>query len=687
MSLAILSSLLVVLVLTAPIGVYEYHKNYKRDSNGVQTRSTTVNLLGADPIPVHIPMVAMVSSASYQVPYWLGGFAVTTPSPAVWTLPLTYTNGGKVQPGEFLQIRNYGPGSVTLATTDTETIESGPNYVVPAGASVSVLSNTPNWVVSQLTSSNASQPLTDLGSGDGTYITGTGASRTVNTYFKNVGDYGAKCDGITDDTVSIQNAINACTNIAVGSSCTVHFPSGKCVVKNLYIAGHVKLQGQGPYNSIIVPSTASGIDLGYLIADMSWLNGTVAIGAPYQISGMSFYGGNTRNYTFVCRAAVAEFYDSFFYGGVIANLLISSQTRNGTNGTAYMGSGEIVSCVFGQAAGFTTIAQYDIQIIDPLETINDWFLSECFLSGSSVLGTTYNMNFVPGGWLVSGNHFWGASHGSYNLKVSCYNTQVENNFFEEGVIVIGDSTTPCNTITIVGITIGPGNTFSSLRGASLYAGFGSATHIISTGNYFQQNANLTHGGTQTAQVLYSTNDFFYNAGAVPIYFATPGTAARVRVTNSYNTAYGQLLNYVTSGASLTTPSFSTLNQYNSLQHVVPWIVRNTIAGGDSFSLNILVPLMPVADVSYSVSLDIAAAAGWVGSVGIAYHHDALILCKNSTTFNVIITNEVIKTGSFTVAPAYVVSAIAPSALSITVSATFANVSSLNALGGAVLTVT
>jgi hypothetical protein len=99
------------------------------------------------PIPVHIPMVAMTTATTFQVPYWLGGFAVTTPSPATWTLPLTYDSGGKVQPGEFLQIRNYGPGSITLQTTSPETIDFGSSYVITSGSIVKILSNYPNWVL------------------------------------------------------------------------------------------------------------------------------------------------------------------------------------------------------------------------------------------------------------------------------------------------------------------------------------------------------------------------------------------------------------------------------------------------------------------------------------------------------------------------------------------------------------
>lgn len=194
--IAILGSLLVATLLTAPLGVYEYHK---RSGNEVQTRSV-ISIPGAEPVPVHIPMVALTTPVNYSVPYWLGGYAVTVPSPAVWTLPSTYNDGGKVQLGEFLQIRNYGPGVITLVTTAPETIEGLANYAIPVGNTVKVLSNYPNWVVtSQLSASN------------------------------DVRYYGAKCDGVTDDTVALQSALAALTNYS-----SLYFPPGNCISGKLH---------------------------------------------------------------------------------------------------------------------------------------------------------------------------------------------------------------------------------------------------------------------------------------------------------------------------------------------------------------------------------------------------------------------------------------------------------------------
>lgn len=226
----VLGSLLLVVILIAPAAVYELRGETKVDVEKRSSSIVGIALPGADTIPVHIPMMVTVSPVNYSVPYWLGGFAVTTPSPATWTLPLTYAGGGRVQAGEFLQIRNYGPALITLQTTSPETVEGVASYVVPVGAMVKILSNYPNWIVT-----------TPLSTGN------------------DVRYYGAKCDGITDDTTAIQRAISA--TALIGG--VVSFPAGTCMISSLSLINAAKsviLRGIG-YNSILqrLPATPQGV--------------------------------------------------------------------------------------------------------------------------------------------------------------------------------------------------------------------------------------------------------------------------------------------------------------------------------------------------------------------------------------------------------------------------------------------
>lgn len=203
-TLVIVVSALLVVSLLAPIGLYELHKNSSISVVNKRT-SLTTEILGIPPltpIPVHIPMVALTTQSSYDVPYWLGGFAVSTPSPTGWTLPPTYANGGKVQPGEFLQIRNYGPSIITLYTTPPETIDFASSYTILVNQTVKILSNYPNWVVT------------------------TPANGIIDT-----SDYGAVGDGVTDDTLAFQIALNA---LAVSGG-SLYVPPGNYSVTSLIL--------------------------------------------------------------------------------------------------------------------------------------------------------------------------------------------------------------------------------------------------------------------------------------------------------------------------------------------------------------------------------------------------------------------------------------------------------------------
>jgi parallel beta-helix repeat protein len=210
----VLGSLLLAALIVSPV-VYEIRRDDVKNSENV---ARSVNIPNPTPIPIHIPMVAMTTPTTYPVPYYLGGFAVTTPSPATWTLPSTYVNGGPVQTGQFLQIRNYGPGTIKLVTTSPETIEGATNYTVQIGT-VKVLSS-PNWLVTTPLSVSA-----------------------------DVRDYGAKCDGVTDDTAAIQIAINAVARIGG----TLLFPAATCMISSLNLQSPtmpVTLSGTG-VNSVL----------------------------------------------------------------------------------------------------------------------------------------------------------------------------------------------------------------------------------------------------------------------------------------------------------------------------------------------------------------------------------------------------------------------------------------------------
>lgn len=249
------------------------------------------------PVPLHIPTQTVNSNLTFEIPYWLGAYYATVEIPSTtWTLPLTIGNGGLVYPGEFLIIRNYGPENITLYPTAPESIEGAFSYLIQANTVVEILSGYPDWVVvtpfgignvtcgaglicsgiqvslepvgtsgpinyptslttnayGQIVSTTTgSQPLTALTKGVGTYVSGSGNSRTVNTYVASAKDYGAIGDGITDDSQAIKAAFNA--TAAAGGE--LYIPAG------VYFLNSGLVALQNCVNGFTVRGAGSGVTI------------------------------------------------------------------------------------------------------------------------------------------------------------------------------------------------------------------------------------------------------------------------------------------------------------------------------------------------------------------------------------------------------------------------------------------
>lgn len=124
--------------------------------------------------------------------------------------------------------------------------------------------------------------------------TGTGAvARDISDKIRervSVKDFGAKGDGVTDDTAAIQAAINACVNKGL------YFPSGTykitsqlSVASPIFAAGEtIRLYGDGPYNSVIA---ANGNFTALFVQDSAGTKGgaydlgLINTGNPYMGGG------------------------------------------------------------------------------------------------------------------------------------------------------------------------------------------------------------------------------------------------------------------------------------------------------------------------------------------------------------------------------------------------------------------
>lgn len=146
-----------------------------------------------------------------------------------------------------------------------------------------------------------SSGVTSLGGGTGALTLGQGLARSGQQIFStapyfNVTEYGAVCDGTTDDYSAINAAVLA---VQAAGGGTVVFPGRVCVINQmLAISGSpngytkISLQGQGQYSSYLVGKGASFtgacvVQFGGqgLVDGMSFNNGSMA-----GVSGASMHG-------------------------------------------------------------------------------------------------------------------------------------------------------------------------------------------------------------------------------------------------------------------------------------------------------------------------------------------------------------------------------------------------------------
>ncbi|KAJ8125575.1 hypothetical protein O1611_g8064 [Lasiodiplodia mahajangana] len=228
----------------------------------------------------------------------------------------------------------------------------------------------------------------------GTQPFGNDASYKV---FRNVKDYNAKGDGVTDDTVAINNAItdgNRCGEDCYGSTvkgAVVYFPPGTYLVSGSIISYfHTQLVGD-PTDLPVIKAAASFVGLGVISTDVYVPNGGTGIDGnakEWYINTANFYR-QIRNFIIDITATdqgayVAALHYQVAQATSLTNIrFVVSQNAGTTQQAIYAenGSGGFMSDlifeggafgIYGGSQQFTAARLQFINCVTAIKLIWDW---------------------------------------------------------------------------------------------------------------------------------------------------------------------------------------------------------------------------------------------------------------------------------------------------------------------------
>ena len=462
--------------------------------------------------------------------------------------------------------------------------------------------------------------------------------------------FGAKGDGISDDTAAIQNALN----YSASSKTIIFFPEGTYLASNLSYQG---INIVGVPRRTIIKAINSG-DANYLMAADGWINNYPYAEDICTVTSINFDGNNAKNYSFVFRSYYSQITDCYFYGSKNTDFLVGANSGNGSPMTASsMVNNWFENCWFGYD-GSTSF--YGFRIDDTLGKATDSLVNECFFSGSAIANALF---MTSSGWILTNNHTFYAPK-SFIIERSGLGTVVSNNYFEN-TVEIGGMVTGYDTFNF-----GPGN-FIGTDVIASFGNYGTYNQIISIGNHYDTTSKLIHNYFDSSKVLISKNDTFRNAQ--PFYFYSAGSPQEasngvIVVENSTISPINKTLNVTMTGAVAS--SMNVLRKpasWNDDVYCAPGllpsdnyvghyprrhkIINAEVAINSSFSLSINMPALVNTDDSYKVIITFAQAFNFSGAIRTQYKWEGHLVYQLATTSYIFQPVEIVySAGEWTIPP-------------------------------------
>lgn len=334
---------------------------------------------------------------------------------------------------------------------------------------------------------------------------GTGPMYFGQHYIHAEDDFGAVGDGVTDDTVSIQAAIDA----AAAGTCVLLAPGKVYRVQNLTLptsspASFVRkgLVCMGGGNATI--KAISGGDTSYLVASSRWVSNSVFADQPWIVDNIIFDANNIADIAFVLKGYSTEFHRCQFKNGLDTSFLFTRRNKDGSDGT----SGSFLSGFVAFDCDFQSSTNYCFRtegiVADPTQSPADGTLLSCTLRDANF----YLANTA--GWLFRGNRTWGQDEVAFDNLSRGFVCDGNNFDANEGTGVVKVQRFASSFALA---QLGPGNVFYKPLVAE-FTDDSSSQELVVHGNTFWTNAGyatdayIEHRNNRAAKVITSRNNNF-----------------------------------------------------------------------------------------------------------------------------------------------------------------------------------
>lgn len=322
----------------------------------------------------------------------------------------------------------------------------------------------------------------------------------------NVKDFGAVGDGVTDDTVAMQAALDALTvgaSLELVSGCTYAVTNLKVPNKtNDWRRSRIYSNGTATIKRI------AGGDDSYMLASERWLTTSIYPAwacSPITWENIIFDADWLCDYAFVNKSYGSEFHHCRFDNALIDGCLFTRRNQDGSIGTtAYLANTKFISCDGGGNGGYWLRTQGTAT--DDTDGPSDGHIVECQPDCGDGAGCIYLA--TAAGWTIRGNHTFAYS-GAQATVAEVYIASMGNsgpiigNTFE-GLVKIGK-------VGNKTALLGPGNNF--WWGVMVEFANDTTNETISIiGNTFSKNTScmaavITHANNRAQKVIVSDNVF------------------------------------------------------------------------------------------------------------------------------------------------------------------------------------